>query len=100
MEATKESVIEFLRKEYEESVLQHLVEEAIYNYLDEDWEDEYEDEQDAYRETGRGEAESEVSTDIQNEILKQLGFTHEQYCEVIGQDVWDTVTEVYEFLEH
>jgi hypothetical protein len=100
MEATKESVIEYLKKEYDEDTLRGSVDEAIYNYLDDDWEEEYDDEHEAYQETGRGEAESEVITEIQNHILKELGLTHEEYCETIGQDVWETITEVYDFLDH
>jgi len=100
MEATKESVIEFLKSNYEEDTLVLSVDEAMSDYLNDGWEDEYETEFEAYQETGRGEAESQVSTEIQNEILKQLEMTHPEYCEKIGEDVWETIREVYEFLDH
>ncbi len=100
MEATKESVEEYLRTNYTEDGLTHNVEEAKYNYIDDGWEEEYEDEYEAYQETGRGEAESEVSTGIQDEILKELNLTHDEYHAKVGEHVWDTISSVYEFLDN
>lgn len=100
MDATKEAVIEFLKKEYEENDLQFQVEEASRDFLDDGWEEEFEDEYEAHQETGHGEAESQVSVTIQNEILSQLDLTYEEYCEKIGEDVWETITSVYDFLDH
>jgi hypothetical protein len=78
----------------------------MHNYLDEDWEDEYDDECEAYQETGRGEAESEVRTEIEKEILELMGLPsgsmeggYEKYQEMIGEPIWDTIIEVFDFLD-
>ena len=99
MEATKESVEEFLKTKYTEDGVIESVDEVMSDYLSDGWEEEYDDAYEAYIETGNGEAESHVCTEIYNEILKDLNMTHEQYAEAVGEEVWDTVKEVYECLD-
>ena len=95
----KGHVITYLKGEYEQSELEFRVQEATHNYLDDGWEEEFEDEEEAYRETGRGEAESEVREEIQQDLLGRMKLTHQEYNEFVGEDVWDTISEVFEFLD-
>lgn len=99
MEHTKESIIEYLKSNYDEDTLLLEVDNAMSEFLGDDWKDEFEDEYEAYIETGRGEAELQVRGEIEKEILKKLDITTEKYYETIGQEIWDTIIEVYEFLE-
>ncbi|GEM_PF-2783405 len=94
-----EHVKTYLKGEYEVSELEHRVQEATHSYLDDGWEDEFDDEEEAYRETGRGEAESEVREEIQQDLLGRMKLTHQEYNEFIGQEVWDTINEVFNFLD-
>ncbi|GEM_PF-6816711 len=84
----------YLKGEYEVSELEHRVQEATHSYLDD-----VDDEEEAYRETGRGEAESEVREEIQQDLLGRMKLTHQEYNEFIGQEVWDTINEVFNFLD-
>lgn len=103
---TKEEIQTYLRTEYKEDELTHRVDEASMNYLDDDWEEEFDSEEEAYLETGRGEAESEVRTEIEAAILEKMGLPtdalaggYEKFEEMIGQPIWEVITEVYEFLD-
>jgi hypothetical protein len=99
MEATKESVVEFLEKTYTEEKITDDIDDCMSDYLDSDWEDEFEDEYSAYLETGNGEAELHVCTEIYEDILKKLNMTHQEYSQAIGEEVWDTVKEVFDCLD-
>jgi len=55
-------------KEYRCSKIAEMVDERIYDYIDNDWEDEFDSEFDAYQEQGRGEAESDVIDMLMGEI--------------------------------
>ena len=104
---TREEVVEHLQTKYTEADLHHKVSEAIFDFLDDAWEEDgYDDEEDWYREFGRGEAESQVSSEIQNEILEKMGLPtgyfeggFEKYKELIGESVWETIESVYPFLD-
>lgn len=103
MNATKESVLEYIKENYSEEELTQQVDEAKSDYLNDDWEDEYENEEEAYIETGRGEAEEEVRTDMDGDILKHFGFgedlsSYDNYEKAIGENVWDTIYEFFPFL--
>lgn len=102
----KDAIVEYLKQEYQEDDLHQKVSDTIHNYLDEDWEDEFDDEDEAYQETGRGEAESEVRTELEKDLLERLGLPsgsmeggYEFYCELIGENVWDTIQEIFSFLD-
>lgn len=99
MEATKESITEYLIKNYNEDDIISNIDEAMLDYLDSDWEDDYSDEYEAYAETGRGEAESAVRMEIEKDILSLLNLSYEDYCEIVGEDVWTTITKVFSVLE-
>lgn len=107
---TKEQVVEYLKNAYSEESLNSAVDEYKPDFLNEDWEDEYGDEEEAYRETGRGEAEAAVVTDLTNDIFRKFypedatdtheakTLVHNKYKEEVGEDVWETIHEVYTFL--
>jgi hypothetical protein len=71
----KEDVKTYLKGEYEVSELEHKVTEANL------------------------EAEVEVVAEIQKDLLERMKLTHEEYSELVQQEVWETITEVFEFLE-
>ena len=71
----KEDVKTYLKGEYEVSELEHKVTEANL------------------------EAEAEVVAEIQKDLLERMKLTHEEYSELVQQEVWETITEVFEFLE-
>jgi len=99
MEATKESITEYLRKNYNEDDIISNIDDAMLDYIDSDWYDEYSDEYEAYGETGRGEAESQVRMEIEKEILSLLNLSYEDYCEVVGEDVLTSFIDVFSVLE-
>lgn len=96
---TKESVIAYLKANYDENDLTTEVDEAKSDFLNDDWEDEYEDEYEAYAETGRGEAESQVRMNIEGEILEKLGITWEEFDREIGETISDIIIEVFPCLD-
>jgi len=99
MELTLDSVKEFLTKNYNEDSIVSDIDEAMADYLNDDWEDEYEDEYEAYQETGRGEAESQVRMGIEKEILEHYSVSYDEYEETTGECIWDTIKGVYEPLD-
>lgn len=106
---TKEEVVNYLKTKYLEEDLRHRVDEAIFDFLDNDWQEDgdgYEDESEWYQDYGRGEAESQVRTELEKELLAAMNLPtgstqggYETYNEIIGQDIWDTIVEVFDFLD-
>lgn len=96
---TKESITEYLIKNYDEYDILSNIDDAMLDFIDSDWADEYSDEYEAYAETGRGEAESQVRMEIEKDILKILNLSYEDYCEIVGEDVWTTIIDVFSVLE-
>jgi hypothetical protein len=99
MDKTLESVKEYLEENYDEETLVSSVDEAMYDFLDDDWEEEYSDAYEAYAETGRGEAESQVTTSIQDDILGKLEMDYWDFERKFEQTISAVIFEIYEFLD-
>lgn len=63
----------------DEDDLIEKINEGIYDYLDDDWQDDAEDEEEWYMEYGRGEVESEYHDKIIKEIQKSLKFENDDF---------------------
>lgn len=95
----KPSVIKFIEDKFNEDYVNQQIEENMYNYLDDGWEDEYDSEYDWYRDYGRGEAEADIRMEIEKEVLDEFHLTYEKYEEITGEDLWDTIYEIFPQLD-
>tara|TARA_R110002020_G_scaffold343653_1_gene557990 strand:- start:21 stop:320 length:300 start_codon:yes stop_codon:yes gene_type:complete len=97
----KEEVEKWIRETYSEMNIYDLIDEAVPDFLDDDWEEdgEYEDSLDWYRDHNNGEAEDQVRDRIEKEIEAIFKVTREEYKEIVGQDLYETIIEVYDILD-
>lgn len=97
----KEQVLEFLELNYPEDRVIQMVDEEIASgdWIDEDWNDEHETEYDWYQDFGRGEAENSIRTQIIDELIKKIGFTYKSYNEEVGEEIYETINNIYEILD-
>ena len=95
----KEQVIEWLGK-FDESDIAGKVDEAMLDFIDDDWEQdgEYESKYDWYVDHGNKEAESQVRTELEKEIIVKLNTTYEAYELETGECLWDTIKSVHDLL--
>lgn len=98
---TKELVVAYINSGWTRSKVEDLLVDEIAsgNWLDEDWEDEYDSEEDWYRDYGRGEAEDAIRIQIDEDVKKHFEVTYEEYEEIIGECLWDTVVEIFDNLQ-
>ena len=96
----KQQVIEWLDR-FDESQIAAKVDEAMLDFIDDDWNEdgEYESKYDWYVDHGNKEAESQVRTEIEQEILAKFGTTYEKYELETGECLWDTINEKHDILE-
>jgi hypothetical protein len=99
LQLTEESIKNYLDKNYNECSIISDIDEAKFDFIDADWEDEFEDEHDAYIETGRGEAEAQVRMQIEKEILEKLEIKYFDLEEKLGKTISDIITEVFPCLD-
>jgi len=80
----------------------HMINENIFDYLDDDWENdgEYEDEFEWYADYGRGEAEGDIHNDILRLIEDALGEPIEDwYFNYKYGDINELIYEVFPSLQ-
>lgn len=99
----KEEVIAYLKENYTDDKITEMIEEEIVsgNWADADdvEENDCEDEHDYYREFGKGEAEGAILEQLCKEIIEKLKITKDLYKLEVGEELYETVIEVYEQLE-
>lgn len=98
MTLTKIKVLEFLNSRYPEgeAEIELLLDDEIQSWVDSDWEEDgYDSEYDWYVNFGHGEAEDAVRDQIQVNILENFHTTFKDYQQQVGEEVWDTITELY-----
>lgn len=93
----KNKVVKYITDNYTEDYVNQQIDESMYEYIDSDWDndDEYESEYDWYLDYGRGEAESDVRMEIERDVLKKFQLDYEKYLEITGQELWDTIYEIF-----
>jgi hypothetical protein len=99
LQMTEESIKAYLNENYSEDEIISSVDEAIPDFLDEDWEEEFEDEHSAYEEIGRGEAEAQVRMEIEKDILDKLSIEYFAFEKVMGKTISDIIHEVFPVLD-
>lgn len=99
LKMTEESIKAYINTNYTEDQIDSEVDEAIPDFLDEDWEEEYSDEFEAYQETGRGEAESQVRMGIENEILTKLGIEYFEFEKAMGKTISQIICDIFPKLD-
>lgn len=99
---TKQQVLEYLEQNYTEDQIETEVTEAIFDFLDDEWEDAgdgYDNEEDWYTDFGRGEAEGQVRMNLSIGILQHFGdITEDQFHSQVGENTWDILKEKFEKL--
>ena len=95
LQLTEESIKNYLEKNYQEDSIISDVDEAKFDFLDEDWEEEFDDEHEAYMETGRGEAEAQVRMQIEKDILGKLNLEYFDLEEKLGKTISEIITDVF-----
>jgi hypothetical protein len=95
LQLTEESIKNYLEKNYQEDSIVSDVDEAKFDFLDEDWEEEFEDEHEAYLETGRGEAEAQVRMQIEKDILGKLNIEYFELEKKLGKTISEIITDVF-----
>lgn len=100
-ELTKKNVIAFIQSNWDEGKVDEAFDEEVNNgnWLDYNWEEEYDEASDWYTDYGSGEAEMAVRGEIDKEVMAEFRVTYEQYSEAIGQELWDTVVELFPKLD-
>lgn len=99
IDKTKESVVKYISKNYNENDLEHQVQETIPDYLDECWEEEFESMEEAYIEQGRGEAEAQVRQEIENDVLGKFKIDYFDFENEVGENLSDIITETFPCLK-
>jgi hypothetical protein len=88
-----EAVFDHITYKYDEADIYEMIDEAIPEFIDSDWEDDFDSEYDAYVETGRNEAENQVVSGIVQEALEDLDIelSTDEEIELFEmlQDEWD-----------
>lgn len=99
----KTNVIIYLKSYHTEESIDELVDQEIVsgNWVDDDWEEdgEFEDEYSWYAEFGRGEAEDAVRDQLEVDILKEFNLTKEQYLTQSGEELYQTIAELFTKLD-
>lgn len=84
----------------DEAALLEDYSERIFDYLDDDWEEEYDSHEDWYRDYGGNEVEYDISNEILKAICKALDEnTEDFYYNGKYGDIDDMVEEVYPLLK-
>ena len=80
-------LFEYIIKHHPEVEVFELIDDAMHDYIDSDWEDEFDNINEAYEETGRGEAESHVLGDLIRKAVKscKTEISDDQYCELFDR---------------
>jgi hypothetical protein len=91
-------IYDHIIKNNTEAEVMEMIDEAIPDYLDDDWETEFDDISEAYSETGRGEAESQVLRSLIEAGTKEFlvpALTNDQYCDLFDKlaEHWNITTD-------
>jgi hypothetical protein len=71
------------------------IEDSMYDYVDDGWEDDFDDIFEAYDETGRGAADSQVLNELIRAATDGKDIPAEEYCELFDRlaEHWNLTTD-------
>jgi len=90
MKQELETIFDDIKSGHTQEDVQSNISEAVYDFVDDGWEEDFDDEHAAYAETGRGEAESDIITDLIN-VNGGRGLSIDDHCEL-----FDAIAEHYD----
>jgi len=98
-EINKEVIVAYLNDNWNENDLTSQLDNEIMNWVEDDWKENHDSEYDWYVDFGNGEAEDVIRQEIYEEVLKEFDISLNEYSEIIEEEVWDTINEVFEMLD-
>lgn len=89
-------IFDYIVENNTEADVLERIDEAIPDYLDDDWETEFDDVHEAYGETGRGEAESQILHELIDAGVREflMPISDDQCCDLFDKlrDHWSLTT--------
>jgi hypothetical protein len=92
----KNEIIKYLETAYPQGLVVEMLDEEIINWVDDVWEEDgYDSEYDWYIDHMNGEAEDVIRDIIINSIFKEFNLDYQTYFNKTGEEVYETINEIY-----
>ena len=91
----KQKVEEFIKGLYTEKQIDEMISEGVYDYLDDDWDENYESEHEWYRDFGSGEVETSIFDGIIKKVDNEFDLPDDWYLKDHIDDFDDIVYDNY-----